>query len=64
MFEYQKYRIHIKRVDQGELAVSGSPQGPLHGGKAAAAIGGDSIEDEDDGKSESHGWKGKLQKPL
>lgn len=53
---FQKYRIHIKRVETassgGSFAISGwSPQGPLH-------------RDEEDDKSESHGWKTKLHIPL
>lgn len=38
---------------------SGSPQGPLQ----LAGTGGDSMEEEDDVKSESYCWKSRIQKP-
>ncbi|KAH6806511.1 hypothetical protein C2S51_031342 [Perilla frutescens var. frutescens] len=54
----QKYRIHIKRVVEpassagpSQFAVSGSPQGPLHGGKAAKGGSAGSVEDDGDDKS-------------
>lgn len=39
---------------------SGSPHGPLHlagSSRGTSITGGDSMEDEDDEKSESHSWK-------
>ncbi|KAF8405133.1 hypothetical protein HHK36_010031 [Tetracentron sinense] len=47
-------------------SLSGSPQGPLQLAQAAGGIsttGGDSMEDEEEGKSESYSWKGHLYKP-
>lgn len=44
---------------------SGSPEGPLHLGgsaKGPSVTGGESMEEEEDVKSESHSWKGRLQK--
>ncbi|KAF8410001.1 hypothetical protein HHK36_002521 [Tetracentron sinense] len=41
---------------------SGSPQGPLQLAGGISTTGGDSIEDEEDGKSESYSWKGHLRK--
>ncbi|KAL2531886.1 Homeodomain-like superfamily protein [Abeliophyllum distichum] len=46
---------------------SGSPQGPLnHGGstKGVSVNGGDSMEEDEDEKSESHSWKCRLQKQV
>ncbi|KAL3813591.1 hypothetical protein ACJIZ3_014859 [Penstemon smallii] len=46
---------------------SGSPQGPLVNGgsaKGASTTGGDSMEEEEDEKTESHSWKGRFQKPV
>ena len=45
---------------------SGSPQGPLHltgntGG--TSTTGGDSMEDDEDAKSEGYSWKSHTQKP-
>ena len=45
---------------------SGSPQGPLQlatntGG--TSTTGGDSIDDDEDAKSESYSWKSHIQKP-
>lgn len=45
---------------------SGSPQGPLHiagntGG--TSTTGGDSMEDDEDAKSEGYSWKSHIQKP-
>ncbi|KAK4477484.1 hypothetical protein RD792_016708 [Penstemon davidsonii] len=49
------------------VANSGSPQGPLVNGgsaKGASTTGDDSMEEEEDEKSESHSWKGRVQKPV
>ncbi|KAI3452056.1 hypothetical protein Pfo_008721 [Paulownia fortunei] len=46
---------------------SGSPQDHLHQGvsaKGGSATGGDSMEEDEDDKSESHSWKGRLQKRV
>ncbi|KAL9394112.1 hypothetical protein Peur_013397 [Populus x canadensis] len=48
------------------ISESNSPKAPLHGSssaKAASNSGGDSMEAEDDEKSESHSWNGVLHHP-
>jgi len=48
------------------ISESNSPKAPLHGSssaKAASNSGGDSMEAEDDDKSESHSWNGVLHHP-
>ena len=48
------------------ISESNSPKAPLHGSSSAKATsntGGDSMEAEDDDKSESHSWNGALHKP-
>lgn len=46
-----------------KTAQSGSPQGPLHSSKgiSVSLTIGESMEDEDDEKSESHSWKGRTR---
>lgn len=52
---------------KGSSSVSGSPQSPLH--LAAGSRGGtsptegDSMEDDDDTKSESYSWRSHIHKP-
>ena len=44
---------------------AGSPDGPLHGGgsgKALSTTEGESMEVEEDAKSDGHSWKGRIQK--
>lgn len=44
---------------------AGSPDGPLHGGgsgKALSITEGESMEGEEDAKSDGHSWKGRIQK--
>lgn len=44
---------------------SGSPQGPLHLAAAGgtSTTGGDSMEDDEDARSEGYSWKSHIQKP-
>ncbi|GLT63706.1 hypothetical protein SLA2020_362500 [Shorea laevis] len=45
---------------KGNVSQSGSPEGPL---QLTANTGGDSMEDEEDAKSESYSWKSHVHKP-
>ncbi|KGN48504.1 transcription factor HHO5 [Cucumis sativus] len=72
----QKYRLHVRKLSpaegssgENELKTSvthaGSPDGPLHGGgsgKALSTTEGESMEVEEDAKSDGHSWKGRIQK--
>ncbi|XP_039047145.1 transcription factor HHO1-like isoform X2 [Hibiscus syriacus] len=57
---------HYGESSKGSSSQSGSPQGPLQlatntGGNSPP--GGDSMEDDEDAKSESYSWKGHIRKP-
>ncbi|KAI5581711.1 hypothetical protein BDE02_07G035900 [Populus trichocarpa] len=55
-----------KDPSTGNISQSNSPKGSLHASgsaKATSNTGGDSMEAEDDDKSESHSWNGALHKP-
>ncbi|KAJ6288603.1 hypothetical protein OIU76_024565 [Salix suchowensis] len=63
---FWKSQDRCKDPSTGNVSQSNSPEGSLHAtgsAKATSNTGGDSMETEDDDKSESHSWNGVLHKP-
>ncbi|KAJ6740262.1 TRANSCRIPTION FACTOR HHO5 [Salix purpurea] len=63
---FWKSQDRCKDPSTGNVSQSNSPEGSLHASgsaKATSNTGGDSMETEDDDKSESHSWNGVLHKP-
>lgn len=59
-------QVQVGDVSKKNISQSGSPQGPLHlagSAKGVSGTGGDSMEYDEDDKSEGHSWKDQLHKP-